>query len=167
MSVSIPARRLAMLAAAALLAACASSSQSTSTSSAASQAGTQRRYTLTSVELQEAGTSNLFDALQKLRPEFLRQRGSQTIAAKPMPTSTRSLGGGAPADAPNPSTGTALPIASQPLRVYENETMLGGVEDLRRIDTKVVIEVRFVPGPEAGVRYGTNHSGGVIFVRTQ
>lgn len=161
------ARRSAALAAVALLAACASGSQSTSTSSAASQGGTQRRYTLTAVELQEAGTSNLFDALQKLRPEFLRQRGSQTIAAVPMPTTSRGLGGATAADQPKPGTGNALPLTSQPLRVYENETLLGGVEELRRIDTKVVIEVRFVPGPEAGVRYGTNHSGGVIFVRTQ
>ena len=122
------------------------------------------RYTLTSVELMGAGSQNVYEAIQNLRPDFLRTRGTSTMTT--VNTGGTSRGSGAAAQ-PEPGTGTALPIARSPLRVYENEVMLSSPDDLKKIDVKNVIEVRFVPGPEAGVRYGTNHSGGVIFVKTR
>lgn len=135
---------------------------------AGQQAAARRdsRNTLTAVDLMGSGTTNLYDAISKLRPEFLRQRGTQTITKANMPVSSRGGGATFPAER-DASTGEALPIAGQPIVVYENDIKLAGVEDLRRIDTKVVLEVRYMAGPQAGVRYGTNHSGGVIFVKTQ
>lgn len=138
-------------------------------SSQAAQGATANpaRYTLTAVELQGAGVTNLYDAIQKLRPEFLRTRGSQTIARMPAPQSNRGpTSGGSGSSGQSSRTAQAVPIEAVPLKVYENDILLDSPTDLRKIDTKNVIEVRFVPGPEAGVRYGMNHSGGVIFVKT-
>lgn len=124
------------------------------------------RYTLTAAELQAAGANNVYDAIQKLRPEFLRTRGTGTVSAIPTPQSSRpGLGGGGAAPTP-PGSAQAIPVQTPALRVYENDVLLESPTELRRIQTVNVIEVRFVPGPEAGVRYGTNHSGGVIFVKT-
>jgi hypothetical protein len=124
------------------------------------------RYTLTAAELQGAGANNVYDAIQKLRPEFLRTRGTGTVSAIPTPQTSRpGLGGGGAAPVP-PNSGQAVPVATAALRVYENDVLLESPMELRRIQTVNVIEVRFIPGPEAGVRYGTNHSGGVIFVKT-
>lgn len=122
------------------------------------------RYTLTAAELQGAGANNVYDAIQKLRPEFLRSRGTGTVSAVPSPQTSRGPGGGATALPPN--SAQAIPVTTPALRVYENDVLLENPNELKRIQTVNVIEVRFVPGPEAGVRYGTNHSGGVIFVKT-
>lgn len=134
----------------------------------AAQAGTQRtsRYVLTSVDLMGAGTTNVYDALQKLRPEFLRQRGVQTIAKANVPTSSRSPGGAPQGGERNTSTGEALPLSAAPIVAYENDVKLESVDQLRRIDSKVVIEIRYIPGPEASIRYGNGHSAGVIIVKT-
>ena len=138
---------------------------STTRQSVASPVDRAARYTLTVVELEASGSMNLYDAIEKLRPEFLRSRGTGTISAVPMPTSTR--GQNAPAGTYDNTTGTAVPVGSYGVRVYENDILLGGLEDLKRIDVKSVLEVRYVPGPEAGVRFGTNHSAGVIFVKSR
>lgn len=131
----------------------------------ADQAQAPARYTLTAAELQGAGANNVYDAIQKLRPEFLRTRGTGTVSAVPTPQTSRpGLGGGGATTPPN--SGMAIPVQTPALRVYENDVLLENPMELRRIQTVNVIEVRFVPGPEAGVRYGTNHSGGVIFVKT-
>lgn len=122
------------------------------------------RYTLTAVDLMGAGSQNVYEAIQHLRPDFLKTRGTSTMTTVNTAGSTRGSGGAA---TPEPGTGTAVPISRSPLRAYENEVMLSSPDDLKKIDVKNVIEVRFVPGPEAGVRYGTNHSGGVIFVKTR
>jgi hypothetical protein len=124
-----------------------------------------QRYVLTAEELQGAGAQNVYDAIQKLRPEFLRTRGTGTISHVPTPESNRTGAGTAAAPMPA-NSGTAVPVQTAPLRVYENDVLLDGPTDLRRIQTINVIEIRFVPGPEAGVRYGTNHAGGVLFVKT-
>ena len=151
----------AAIAAAGLLALGACSPPASNTEAAPGPA----RYTLTAAELQGAGANNVYDAIQKLRPEFLRSRGTGTVSSVPTPQTSRPGPGGGVAAIP-PGSGQAVPVASVALRVYENDVLLENPAELRRIQTVNVIDVRFVPGPEAGVRYGTNHSGGVIFVRT-
>jgi hypothetical protein len=164
MSSRLVTRRLALVAGVALIAACAKHQPATGST----QAGNARnsRYVLTSVDLQAAGTQNVYDAIQKLRPEFLKQRGAGTITKVASPESSRAPAGGNSGPRTTGS-GNALPISAEPIRVYENAVLMSGLDDLKRIDTKVVTEVRYVPGPEAAIKYGTNHSSGVIFVKTQ
>jgi hypothetical protein len=158
MSSRLLTRRLALVAGVAILGACAKNQPTTG----AAQAGTSRnsRYVLTSVDLQGAGSQNVYEAIQKLRPDFLKQRGTGTISKVPTPEGANSGPNG-------PGTGMALPISAEPIRVYENDVLMSGLDDLRRIDTKIVTEVRYVPGPEAAIRYGAKHASGVIFVKTQ
>lgn len=160
-------RLAARLAAGVLLLAAAAACASSQGGASATQAGTQRaaRYTITAVELAEAGTSNVYDAIVKLRPEFLRERGTSTISAEPMPSSGRSGAGRAAPSTPN--TGTAVPMSRPRLRIYDNDALLENVDALKRIPVDAVIEVRYVPGPEAAVKYGTNHAGGALFVKTR
>lgn len=125
------------------------------------------RYTLTAADLQAAGVGsmNVYDAITKIRPEFLRARGTSTMTTIDTPQSGR-LGPGTASGTPS-GTGSALPVNRSVLRAYLNDALLDSPSDLRNVGAAGVIEIRFVPGPEAGVRYGTNHSAGVIFVRTQ
>lgn len=150
------------LAAAVLLlgsAACASSSSSASPVQSGSRGD---RYVITAAELETASANNLFDAISKLRPDYLRQRGNDLSAQSPV-TSSRGDGGAAPG---NPSTtGVAVNRAPLPIKVYQNDQLLSGIDDLRQISPAQVLEVRYIPGAQAVPRYGTNHGSGVILVR--
>jgi len=83
-----------------------------------------------------AGIQTAFEAVQRLRPEFLRYRGE---------TSLQSPGAGR-------------------LQVYLNGTPIGGVDALHQIPVGEVRAIRFLNGRDATTRYGTNHGGGVIEV---
>ena len=148
--------RVALLSALAVTTACGGGARSVG-----AQQGMTRgdRYVITAAEIESSKSNNLYDAITKLRPDFLRQR-TGSVSAVAMPS------GGPPA-ATSSSTGTAISKAQVPVRVYENDTRLSGIEDLRQVPMSTVIEVRFIPGPQAGVRYGTDHTGGVILVKTR
>lgn len=122
------------------------------------------RYLITSEEIATAGANNLYDAVAKLRPDFFKPRGN-SISASPAPASA-SRGNGPPAERSS-SVGTAVNNPGVPVRVYLNDTMLMGPEDMRQIPMGNVAEIRFIPGPQAGVRYGTNHAGGVILIKSR
>lgn len=137
--------------------ACAGSSSAAGSGTAAMSRGD--RYVITAGELAEAGANNLYDAIAKVRPDFFRPRGNTLT---PAGTPTRG-------DAASTSSTVATPMSggANPVRVYHGDQMLTGTDDLRQIPISSVVDVRFIPGPQAGVRYGTNHSGGVILVRTR
>jgi hypothetical protein len=123
-------RLLIILACAAgLSAGCASSSSS------AAQAGGSR-YVVTEEELLNFGDRSAYEALQQLRPSFLRSRDPQT------PTHT------------NPT----------PIAVFVDGGRTEGVDALRTIRASTVKEMRFYEPPEANTRFGTGHNGGVIAV---
>src|SRR5687768_6725772 len=91
---SVRVRRLTAVAGVAMLAACASSGASRGGSPAGD------RYTITAAELTNAGADNLYQAIEKLRPDFFRQRGN-TMAAGPQVGGSR---GGSPAPEQNSNT---------------------------------------------------------------
>lgn len=99
-----------------------------------SKRGGDRSMTLTRAELSETNSSNLYDAIKKLRPEWLTSRG---------PTSVKD---------PTPAT----------VDVYMNGTDLGGVESLRQVETLDVSEVRYWEAGPAAARFGMGHPRGVI-----
>jgi hypothetical protein len=104
--------------------------------SSTTQGGTSResRSLLTQAQLATTSTSNLYEAIEKLRPDWLTSRG---------PTSVTN------AEPTVPS-------------VYMNGTMLGKVEYLRGMQVLDVTEVRYWDAGQASARFGMGHPRGVI-----
>ena len=85
------------------------------------------------------GDVNLHEAVRRLRPQFLRGR---------MPE-----GGG---------------VQVQPVVVYlDGVRLVEGVENLRDIGAKGVLEVRFLEPAQANARFGGNNTGGALVVTTK
>ena len=111
--------------------ACAQATQTTGT-------GTSRR-TLLGDQIRAASVSTAYDAVARLRPEWLRRRG---------PISVR-----------RPEAGEVL--------VYLDDMRYGETRMLHSIPAESVLQMEFLSGSEATTRYGTGHGGGVILVRTR
>jgi len=80
-----------------------------------------------------------YDAVRRLRPEFLTRR------ATPLPA--------------DPYRGYAV--------VYVDGVREGPLDMLQTIPARAVVEIRFVRASEAFDAFGVYHSGGVIAVRTR
>ncbi|HYW10771.1 MAG TPA: hypothetical protein VE871_02410 [Longimicrobium sp.] len=109
----------------ALLAGCAPATAEGGASAGASAGTTTagnriRANVLTREEIEGSGTTNLYDAIQRLRPQWLRN-ASQT-----------SYGGG----------GTELVV-------YQNTTLLGGIEALRQVAPGYAQSVRYLDASTA------------------
>jgi hypothetical protein len=85
-------------------------------------------------QLAEVNSDNLYDAIAKLRPEWLTSRG---------PTSV--------------TNGTPSVVD-----VYMNGTMLGKADYLREVRLLDVTEVRYWDAGQASARFGMGHPRGVI-----
>lgn len=110
-----------------LLSACAGTSTT---------AGARRNNSnvLTAEQLSGTNSSNLFDAITKLRPEWLTTRGPSSVT-DPTPT-----------------------LAS----VYMGGSNLGKIDALRQVGILDVSEVRFWEAARASARFGQGHPRGVI-----
>ena len=119
--------RLARSAAIGLLLACASGTTNT---------GTNRpsRNVLTQAQLSATNYQNLYEAIEKLRPDWLSSRGPTSVT-----DATPSL----------PS-------------VFMNGTLLGKSETLRNMGVTDVTEVRYWEAGPASARFGMGHPRGVI-----
>jgi hypothetical protein len=153
---------LALTIAGAGLTACASAGGSSNGTAARPSS----RYLLTAADLGKAKADNLYDAIVKLRPEFLRGHGENTSFVQ------QNISGGSkdPGSAglgSNPSAGAAAISSVVPVIAYRDNSRLASVDDLKQILLSQVAEVRYMPGPEASVRFGTNHSGGAIIVTSK
>jgi len=99
-----------------------------------SRGGQDRSAVLTSEELAKTNSDNLYDAIAKLRPEWLTSRGP-TSATDMTPTS---------------------------VDVYMNGTQLGDAGYLRQMRILDVSEVRYWDAGQASARFGMGHPRGVI-----
>ena len=99
-----------------------------------SRGGQDRSAVLTSEELAKTNSDNLYDAITKLRPEWLTSRGP-TSATDMTPTS---------------------------VDVYMNGTQLGDASYLRQMRVLDVSEVRYWAAGQASARFGMGHPRGVI-----
>lgn len=113
-----------------LAAACASASGPRS----AGASGT--RDVITEAELQEFGAQPLRQAIQRLRPQFLRTRGPSSITMQ----------------------------SADVIVVYMGNTRMGGLEVLDQITTSDVREVRYMSPTDATQRFGINHTSGAIIL---
>jgi hypothetical protein len=89
---------------------------------------------LTRTQLASANSDNLFDAIAKLRPEWLSSRG---------PTSVTD----------------ATPTS---VSVFMNGNMLGKADYLKQVALLDVTEVRYWDSGQASARFGMGHPRGVI-----
>lgn len=94
------------------------------------------------------GVSTAYDAVQRLRPRFLRGRAG-------------SLGTRGASD---PMSRTSSADDGSAVLVYLDGARLGGTEELRRIPVESVREIRYLAGRDATTKYGTGHGAGVIEV---
>lgn len=94
---------------------------------------------ITQDEIARVTATNAYDAVQMLRPSFLRQRGV-------------------------PSTTSGMPDLAI---VYLDGMKMGDVGQLQRIPTVGIVSIRYVNAIEANQRYGRGHEGGAILVDTR
>lgn len=102
--------------------------------SGANRGSSGSRNILTHEQLATANSDNLFEAIVKLRPEWLTSRG---------PTSVTD----------------ATPTG---VDVYMNGSMLGRADVLREMGILDVTEVRYWDAGQASARFGMGHPRGVI-----
>lgn len=102
------------------------------------------RDVLTPLQIERVRAVNAWDAVERLRSNWLRLRGTTQI----------------------PTTPGALQFRENPILVYLDSQKLGGIEQLRTIEIAAVEYIRYFSPAEASARWGMNHGGGVIFVST-
>ncbi|HEX5970317.1 MAG TPA: hypothetical protein VFY85_00210 [Gemmatimonadaceae bacterium] len=116
--------------------ACASSGASNAEPSTSSS-----RYVITEAELPASGTETAYDAIQRLRPEFLRTRPAQSYSLQP--------NGGASGPAPAPA-------------LVVNGQRAGDLSDLRQIAATALKTVRYYTIEQAKRKFGMQYDGGAI-----
>ena len=89
---------------------------------------------LTQQQLAATNSDNLYDAIAKLRPDWLTSRGPSSVSD------------------PTPSA----------VSVFMNGTLLGKVDYLREMRLLDASEVRYWDAGSASARFGMGHSRGVI-----
>jgi hypothetical protein len=168
------------------LAACASSGQrasgggvQTTTAQSGTAAARSNSSVLTAAELATiTGITNAYDAVQALRPSFLRTRGSASrpaamvgAGAEGQATGRRpgqvrgSPTGGSQAGGRGDETANAGRTAQDPgILVYLDRQRYGDLETLRQIPMATVGEIRFLNVGEANSQFGMGHPHGVIQV---
>ena len=94
---------------------------------------------ITQDEIERVTAANAYDAVQMLRPSFLRARGV-------------------------PSTVNGAPDLAI---VYLDGMKMGDVGQLQRIPTIGIVSIRYISAIDANQRYGRGHEGGAILVDTR
>jgi hypothetical protein len=94
---------------------------------------------ITAEELARAGDVNLYDAVNRLRPTFLRPRMA-------------------------PTTGVQLQEMSV---YYDGMLMREGLAHMKEIGARGVQEVRYLEPQQANARFGVSNSGGALLITTK
>jgi hypothetical protein len=116
---------------------------------------------ITAGEVAEAAVNNAYAAVQKLRSDWLRQGQRQM-------TVYNRAGGGSDSPRPGEETGSmgdASASRGVKLAVMVDGTEVGGVEELQRIQSNRIEEMRFLNGSDAQQQYGSRYAAGLIQVR--
>jgi hypothetical protein len=95
---------------------------------------------ITAAEIRPGNHRDVYEAVQRLRPQFLRARGATSVRA---------------------TTGEDnLPV------VFLDEQRLGGPSTMRGLPIENVREIRYVAPRDATTRWGTGYPAGAIVVVT-
>jgi hypothetical protein len=118
---------------------CASSPSGASASQQSQQASARRGSPdrITQDELATIDVQNALQAVQRLRPSFLQNRGGAS---------------------------SSITQGPQDVVVYVDQTRMGGPNALAQIPISDVKEIQHLSGTDATQRYGTGHGSGVIIV---
>lgn len=92
---------------------------------------------ITQEELATIDVQNALQAVQRLRPSFLQNRGGAS---------------------------SSITQGPQDVVVYVDQTKMGGPNTLSQIPISDVKEIQHLSGTDATQRYGTGHGSGVIIV---
>jgi outer membrane cobalamin receptor len=112
----------------------------TSSSMKSSSAPRASRDHITRAQIEQMPVQNAYELVQRLRPEYLReQRGVSSLRV-------------------------TTPLLAV---VYVDGVRRGRPESLRELRPTEIEEIRFMNGTDATTRYGTDHGGGVIDVKTR
>jgi hypothetical protein len=93
---------------------------------------------LTREDLEAVQVSSVYDAVQRLRPQWM----SHPLAPSGQP-------------------------GSNPILVYVDRHQVGTLEELRHLTVDQVEMLEFVSASDATTRYGTGHTSGIIEVTTR
>jgi hypothetical protein len=115
---------------------CASKSAS-ATSQAGSPATRRSTNVITAQELSETGATNVYQAVQMLRPTWLRGR----------PRGSMRQGG------------------REEVVVYLDNNRYGDISSLQQLSLGGIVEIQHFDASEATNRFGTGHAGGAIVIK--
>jgi hypothetical protein len=97
---------------------------------------------MTREEIMAVGVNNLYDVIQRERPRWLQSRGQRSFGQAALNTE---------------------------IVVFQNQTMLGGVDVLREIGPDVAMRLRYLDGTTATASLsglGSRHVEGAIIIET-
>ena len=92
---------------------------------------------ITTEEIQESSATTAYEVVSRLRPAWLRKRGTSSLNRE----------------------GTIL--------VYRDGLRMGSPEALRQLNVSDIASITYMDGREATQRFGTDHGNGVIAVTTR
>ncbi|MGH7617174.1 MAG: hypothetical protein ACREPM_08110 [Gemmatimonadaceae bacterium] len=101
------------------------------------------RAVISTEELRSSRETSLYDAIQRMRPEWLRTRGATSI-----------------------QTGMSGNTAPDAINVFQDLQKLGSVDVLRSIAITQASSLRFYTASEAQMRFGTGNPNGAIQIIT-
>ena len=93
---------------------------------------------ITQEELAPHHEISAYEAVQRLRPQWLRVRGATIVAGAQRPS----------------------------IQVHVEGMHRGGIEELRTIRAEYVVEIRYMSASDATTRFGTDYTGGLLLVTT-
>lgn len=132
----------------------------------AQQQKTKRdRNLISSEELAELQGYNGYEAVQRLRPDWLRRAERRVTLDTRMDRGNADRGG--IGENQNAETREMVADVTAPplkLTVFVDQTEMGGVEELQRLRNDEIREIRFLNGSDAQQRYGARFAAGVIQV---
>ena len=140
------------------------------------------RRVITTEEIEQAQSTDAYQVVEKLRPEFLRRmsrpqtlgggdRGRGGTNRNPggggggTGGGTGTTGGGTGGETMQPDPGFSQPDPPRTAAVFVDGTEMGGVEELQRLQSNLVEEIRYLSGSDAQTKYGPRFSAGVIEVK--
>lgn len=151
-----------------------------------SEKANRDRKLITAEEIEAARVNNAYEVVERLRPELLsRLSRPQTIAGGAFSRGTPTSSRGGTSTAPGMSSGggrggtsaggnqsdqdaTEQTLTTDEVRtaaIFVDGTNMGGVDELKHIQSTLVEEMRYLSGPDAGFKYGPRFSAGVLEVK--
>jgi hypothetical protein len=100
-------------------------------------AATRDRTMISAEEIEGSGFGDAHSLIQVLRPQWLQTRGATSIVQREF------------------------------VKVYVDDSLLGGPEMLQQITVNSIASIRYLTGLEATQRWGLDHGAGAIVVQTR